>query len=277
MKRIITIQDISCLGKCSLTVALPIISSMGVEASIVPTAVLSTHTQFNNFTFRDLTGDLRDIKDHWINEGFRFDAIYTGYLGSKEQVDIVLEYFAAFKTNTTAIIVDPAMADNGKLYAGFADDFPLEMAKLCGKADVILPNISEACFMTGTPYPGEDCSREVIRELLLKLAKLGSKKVVITGVKGDNDTFGYMGYDTETEEYFEGFTKEIKYRSHGTGDVFASAFTGALMNEYSVKESLDIAADFTCKCIEDTANDPHAVNYGVNFENHLGSLANLVK
>ena len=158
MKRVLSIQDISCLGKCSLTVALPIISAMGVETSIVPTAVLSTHTMFDSFTFRDLTEDMNGIKKHWMDEGFQFDAIYTGYLGSKEQVRIVTDYFHAFKTEHNYIVVDPAMADNGKLYTGFTPDFALEMAKLCGEADIILPNISEACFMLEKEYIGEDAA-----------------------------------------------------------------------------------------------------------------------
>lgn len=272
MKRVMSIQDISCLGKCSLTVALPIISAMGIETCIVPTAVLSTHTQFHNFTFRDLTEDLNGIKEHWKKEDFKFDAIYTGYLGSKEQIDIVMNYFNTFQSDHTMIIVDPAMADNGKLYTGFDDTFPMVMAKLCQKADIILPNISEAAFMLGVPYPGENCSHGTIRELLLALAGLGSKKVVITGVKGFDDTFGYMGYDTETKEFFDGFTKEVNYRSHGTGDVFASAFTGALMNDFSVKDALMLAAEFTCRCIEDTAGDPDRRFYAVNFETQIPYL-----
>lgn len=275
MKRVMSIQDISCLGKCSLTVALPIISAMGIETCIVPTAVLSTHTQFQNFTFRDLTEDLNKIKQHWKTEAFKFDAIYTGYLGSKEQVDIVLDYFDTFRTEDNMIIVDPAMADDGKLYTGFDSTFPQVMAKLCTKADVILPNISEAALMLDMDYPGEDCDHSVINEMLVKLSQLGAKVCVITGVKGENDTFGFMGYHSETKEFFEGFTKEIKYRSHGTGDVFASTFTGALMNDYPVKDALMFAANFTCKCIEDTANDPDRRFYAVNFENHIGELTNL--
>jgi len=274
MKRVMSIQDISCLGKCSLTVALPIISSMGVETCIIPTAVLSTHTLFKNFTFRDLTPDMEDIKKHWVNENFKFDAIYTGYLGSKEQVDVVINYFDTFKTENTVIIVDPAMADNGALYTGFPSDFPVEMKRVCAKADIILPNISEACLLTGSEYPGEDCSLETVRELLLKLATIGAKKVVITGVKGNDNKFGYMGYDTQTQEFFQGFTREVMHRSHGTGDIFASTFTGGLMNDLSTNDALKLAAEYTCRCIEDTFNDPEGVFYGVNFESQIKWLVN---
>lgn len=272
MKRVLSIQDISCLGKCSLTVALPIISAMGVETSIVPTAVLSTHTMFDNFTFRDLTEDMEGIKDHWVKEGFEFDAIYTGYLGSKEQVNIVNDFFQTFKNDHNYIIVDPAMADNGKMYTGFTDDFALEMAKLCSNADIILPNISEACFMLGKEYIGENSSMDEIKKLLMELTTLGAKTVVITGVKFNQNRFGYMGYHTQSKKFFQYDTEEIPMKSHGTGDVFASTFTGALMNNYSVFESLKIAADFTCACIKNTYNDLCAVNYAVNFEAEIPYL-----
>lgn len=276
MKRIVSIQDISCLGKCSLTVALPIISAMGIETSIVPTAVLSTHTKFNNFTFRDLTDDMPSIKKHWIDEGFKFDAIYTGYLGSKKQVDIVSDYFDTFGNDKNFIIMDPAMADNGKMYTGFGEDFAINMARLCGKADIILPNISEACFMLGIDYVGEDASVDTIKSILLKLQTLGCNISVITGVRLDDETFGFVGYDKTSEEFFMYGTKEIPMKSHGTGDVFASTFTGALMNDFSVFDSLKIAADFTYLCIQDTYNDPDAVDYAVNFETEIPNLLNML-
>lgn len=276
MKRVLSIQDISCLGKCSLTVALPIISAMGIETSIVPTAVLSTHTKFNNFTFRDLTGDMEGIKSHWLSEGFRFDAIYTGYLGSREQVDIVSDFFTAFGNSDNYIIVDPAMADNGKMYTGFTTDFAITMSKLCSKADIILPNISEACFMLNREYVGENASPETIKELLLELIKLGSKYAVITGVTLPNGELGFIGYDSSNKDFFMYGTKEVHIKSHGTGDVFASTFTGALMNDYSVFDALKIAADFTYLCIEDTYKDPNAVDYAVNFETQIPNLLKLL-
>lgn len=277
MKRIMSIQDISCVGKCSLTVAVPIISATGVEASIVPTAVLSTHTQFSNFTFRDLTDDMEPIKEHWKKEGFKFDAIYTGYLGSERQIDIVDDYFDTFKTDNNYIIMDPAMADNGKLYTGFDTDFAKKMGQLCKKADIILPNISEACLMLGIDYPGEDASEDKIKDILLKLTSLGSKLVVITGTQFSDGTFGFSGYDTVNKEFFHYGTEKVNYKSHGTGDVFASAFTGALMNNKSVFDSLKIAADYTCACIKNTYNDPESVNYAVNFEAEIPYLLKLLK
>ena len=277
MKRVMSIQDISCVGKCSLTVALPIISAMGLECSIVPTAVLSTHTQFSDFTFRDLTDDMGPIKEHWKKEDFKFDAIYTGYLGSKRQIDIVADYFDTFRRDDNVIIMDPAMADNGQLYAGFDEVFAKEMSKLCGKADIILPNISEASLMLGVKYPGEDASIDEVKDLLLKLAKFGPKHAVITGVELEDGKFGFMGYDTEKKEFYSYGNEKVDMKSHGTGDVFASTFTGALMNDKSVFEALKIAADFTRAAILNTCNDPDSVDYGVNFENEIPFLVDLIK
>lgn len=272
MKRIMTIQDISCIGKCSLTVALPILSCFGLETAIVPTAVLSTHTQFQGFNFRDLTDDLEPIKEHWKKEGFQFQAIYSGYLGSERQIEIVRDYFHTFHGRDTVTIVDPAMADNGRLYAGFDEHFPEKMAGLCKEADIILPNLSEAALMLGVPYPGEDAAPEVTKKLLKGLAGLGAGVVVITGVTLADGSFGFMGLDTANNEYFEYGTPRVPYKSHGTGDIFASTFTGALVRGFSMQEALQIAADYVRACIQNTYEDPDHVNYAVNFEAELPGL-----
>ncbi len=277
MKRIVSIQDISCVGKCSLTVALPIISAMGVETSIVPTAVLSTHTMFKGFTFRDLTDDMLPILEHWKKEGFKFDAIYTGYLGSLRQIDIVKEYFNSLKGENTAIIVDPAMADNGKLYVGFDEAFAKEMLNLCTKADITLPNISEAALMLDEEYPGEEANEDVVRGLLTKLVNAGCKFPVITGVTLDNGSFGFIGLNSENGEFISYGTTKVPYKSHGTGDVYASAFTGALTLGKSVHTALKIATDFTAASIRNTYEDPDSVNYAVNFEAEIPYLLNLLK
>ena len=269
MKKVATIQDISCIGKCSLTVALPIISAAGIETAIVPTAVLSTHTQFKGFTFRDLTDDMEPIRDHWIKEGFKFDAIYTGYLGSIKQIEIVKSYFTAFDNGSTFKVVDPAMADNGNLYVGFDKNFALEMAGLCAEADIALPNISEAALMLGEDYPGEDAPEEVTKDLLKKLADKGVKFPVITGVTLKDGSFGFIGYDAAKDEFISYGTEKIPHKSHGTGDIYASAFTGALVNGKSIFDSLSIAADYTAACIRNTYNDPDKVDYAVNFELEL--------
>ena len=174
LKRVVSIQDISCLGKCSLTVALPVISAMGHETCIIPTAVLSAHTAFSDFTFRDLTQDITPIFNHWKKENFHFDAIYTGYLGSFEQIDLMKQFFDDFKSPETLIFVDPAMADNGILYKGFTPDFAKHMGTLCAKADMIVPNLTEASFMLGIPYK-TDYKENDVKDILKKLADLGAK------------------------------------------------------------------------------------------------------
>lgn len=174
MKRVVTIQDVSCIGKCSATVALPIISVMGSECAVVPTAVLSTHTMFQGFTFRDLTCDISGIVEHWKKENFKFDSIYTGYLGSFEQLQLVSDFIDTFKTDSTSVIIDPVMADNGKLYPGFTPEFAVAMGKLCGKADVIVPNLTEAAFMLEEPYRGSGYDEAWVKDHLL-LEKFKSK------------------------------------------------------------------------------------------------------
>ncbi len=275
MKRIVTIQDISCVGKCSLTVALPIISAMGVETAIVPTAVLSTHTMFQGFTFRDLTDEIVPIADHWKKEGFDFDAIYSGYLGSFEQIIIVSDFFDDFKTDNNVIFVDPVMADNGKLYPAFDEAFAKEMAKLCSKADIIVPNLTEACFMTDTPY-NEDYDKDYILALLERLAALGTKKAVITGVSFEKGKTGFIGMDSTTKEIFSYSHDRIDTSYHGTGDVFSSTAVGALMRGKTLPEALKIAADYTVECISTTVKNNKIGWYGVDFEEAIPKLVEVI-
>ena len=271
MKRIVSIQDISCLGKCSLTVALPIISAMGVECSIVPTAVLSTHTMFQNFTCKDLTDQIGPIARHWQAEKIRFDAIYTGYLASAEQIGDVCDFFDAFKTEDNLIVVDPVMADNGKLYPAFGPEFPAEMAKVCAKADLIVPNLTEASLLTGLPYRTE-YDESYIREMLQSLAKLGPRYVALTGVSFEKGRLGVMYYDQKEDTYGSYFAEHLPASFHGTGDVFASTCVGALMRGLPLGEALALAADYTVECIRLTLASPEAKWYGVEFESAIPYL-----
>lgn len=275
MKRIVTIQDISCIGKCSLTVALPIISAMGVEAAIIPTAVLSTHTMFSDFTFKDLTDQIQPISDHWKKENFKFDAIYTGYLGSAEQTELVCDFFDRYKTDDNIIFVDPAMADNGKLYPAFDNNFAKLMANVCAKADIIVPNLTEACLMTDTEYKTE-YDEQYIFDILHKLTAMGAKKAAITGASY-NGKYGIVGYDSEKNTTFSYFHKKLPTSYHGTGDVFSSVCVGALNNGLSLDKALKIAADYTVECIRITAEEKGANAYGVNFELAIPYLLTLLK
>lgn len=276
MKRIVTIQDISCVGKCSLTVALPIISAMGVETAILPTAVLSTHTMFSHFTCKDLTDQIEPIAQHWQKENFQFDAVYTGYLGSFEQIDLMKKFFEDFKTDSNILFVDPAMADNGKLYPAFDEAFAKHMGTLCGKADIIVPNITEACFMTGMEYKTE-YDEAYVKELLQHLAELGAKICILTGVSFAEGKTGVMGYDTKTKEfaYYEHEKLPVSY--HGTGDIFSSTCIGAMINGMDWKEAIQVAADYTAECIRLTLEDPAKPWYGVNFEQAIPYLVQRIQ
>lgn len=271
MKRLVTIQDISCIGKCSLTVAIPIISAMGIETAVLPTSVLSTHTAFKNFTFRDLSMDIPEIIKCWEKERIKFDAIYTGYLGSIEQIEMLKNFFKEYKTNNNFILVDPAMADNGKLYTGFDKKFTLKMKELCSMADVIVPNITESCFMLEKEYK-EKFSEKEIKEMLIELANLGPTTVVLTGVNFKNNELGVMSYNKETNEFFSYFRQEIPVKYHGTGDVFASTFAGALTLKKSLDKALKIAVDYVWETIKDTYVEKKENAYGVNFETKIPYL-----
>ena len=271
MKKILTIQDISCLGKCSITVALPVISAMGVETVILPTAVLSTHTMFKNFTVKDLTDQLIPIVEHWKSEGVTFDAIYTGYLGSAEEIEITKKIFDMFKTDDTLIFIDPVMADNGKLYPGFTPEFAKAMAGLCAEADIIVPNITEAAFMTGMEYKTE-YDEDYVKEMLDRLAKLGSKVVVLTGVSLSEGKTGVYGLDTRTGEHFIYQNDRVDAAFHGTGDIFASVAVGGLTRGLSMEKAFALAADYTAETIAVTKTDPKEPWYGVNFEQTIPTL-----
>lgn len=265
-KRILTIQDISCLGQCSLTVALPILSASGMETCILPSAVLSTHTGgFKGYTFRDLTSDIPGIADHWESEGIKFDAVYTGYLGSAKQIAYVKDIIGRLLAKGGVSVVDPAMADNGRLYVGFDEDYVEAMKELVFSAGIILPNITEACMLTGTEYR-ESYDEAYIDGLLKKLKSAGASTVILTGVSYSPDTTGVLVDENGERSYYE--HRKISKGCHGTGDIYASAFVGAMLGGRTLYESAKIAADFTVLCIERTQGDPSHW-YGVKFERAL--------
>lgn len=270
MKRIVTVQDISCLGKCSLTVALPVISAMGIETSIIPTAVLSAHTIFEGRTFRDLTNDIPKIDEHWKKEGFTFDAIYTGYLGSQKQIEIMLDFFNDFKSENNFILVDPVMADGGVLYDNFNSEFPRKMRMLCEKADVITPNLTEACLLTESEYKNK-YDEKYIDDIIFKLSEIGAKNIVLKGVEL-NGRYGIICQSKKERQYIT--HEKLQGTFYGTGDIFASVLTGAMTRGESVFEAANTAADFTLECIKLTVKDEDSRFYGVNFEEALPLLTN---
>ena len=272
-KKLLTIQDISCVGQCSLTVALPIISACGLETCVLPSAVLSTHTAgFSGYTFRDLTEDMPSIKEHWVKEGICFDAIYTGYLGSTKQIDYVADIFEATASSDCKKIVDPAMADNGNLYPGFDMEFVEAMKGLCGKADYIVPNITEACFLTGVEYKTV-YDRAYIDLLLGELAALGCNNIIFTGISYEEGKTGVVVFEDGNYTYYE--HEKLANSCHGTGDIYASAFVGAFTRGKTAYEAAKIAADYAVECIKETAKlDNHW--YGAAFEPVLGKLIAMI-
>lgn len=270
-KRVAAIHDISCLGRCSLTVALPIISAAGVETAVIPTAVLSTHTGgFKDYTVRDLSSDIVPTARHWKSEGITVDAVYTGYLCSKEQVYLVIEAARLISDSNTLLITDPVMADNGKLYKGFDGDYADYMLKLCSAADIITPNITEAALMLGVRFREGPYSEDYINALLEGLYVKTHSKIVLTGVCYDERRIGAAVYDGENKSYV--FTERLCSMYHGTGDIFSSTLTAALMNGRSLKAAAQIAVNFTAACIKKTMEEDTDPRLGVNFESQIPNL-----
>ena len=269
-RRVLTIQDISCVGQCSLTVALPILSVCGVETCVLPSAVLSSHTGgFKDPHFRDLTEDMPRIAERWLREGITFDGILTGYLGSARQIGYVEQIFESLKATKGKTVVDPAMADHGKLYKGFNESHVEAMKKLCAKADVVIPNLTEACMLTGLSY-GETAPEIAVE----KLHELGISNVILTGVSDDPESTGILVSKKGTMRYYSHRKTPKSY--HGTGDMFAAAFMGAWMREKSLFKAGKIAADFTASCIDRTYRNP-AHWYGVKFEEALPELIQMLQ
>ncbi len=272
--KILTVQDISCVGQCSLTVALPVLSACGVEACVMPSAVLSTHTAgFTGFTCRDLTDDMPQIAAHWEREKITFDGLYTGYLGSEAQINTVLGLISGALKQGAPVIVDPAMADNGKLYPAFDGAYVNQMKRLVAEADYVVPNITEACFLTDIPYQ-EKVDRDYVDALLYGLTLLGAKNVILTGVSYREGETGVVVYEHGKYKYYA--HEKLKNSCHGTGDIYASAFAGALLKGRSAFEAARIAADYVVEAIRFTATlDNHW--YGAAFEPCLPKLIELLK
>lgn len=276
LKKVLTIQDISCFGKCSLTTALPVLSAMGIETCVIPTAVLSTHTGgFEGYTYRDLTEDIIPITEHWKKYDINFDAIYTGYLGSIHQIHIIKQIFNEY--NSSLCFVDPVMGDNGKLYAGFTPEFAAEMRSLCETADILAPNMTEAAFLLGFDYDGKEYGESRAREVLKELAYLGSKSIILTGVSFSEKEYGAAFYDRGSDTFGYCMNERIDGRFHGTGDLFSAAAVGALVRGKSLEEACEIAVNFVLQSIKSTLDCAGEHWYGVNFESALPLLWDEIK
>lgn len=261
MKRVLSIQDLSCLGKCSLTVALPVLSAMGCACSVLPTAVLSTHTGFPNPHVHSLTGDMMAAAAHWKSIGAKFDAITVGYLSDPQQAAEVGKILDLFDGT---VILDPVMGDHGKLYSRITGDHIHAIKNLFSRADFLLPNVTEAACLTGLPYR-EKAEESYLRELAQGLLDLGVKTAIITGFSWDDGHTGFYGYD-HTRQGFSYRAKRIDKRLHGTGDLFAAAFTGGLMAEKEPEAAATLAAGFVERVVAATEK---ATAFGAEFEKVL--------
>ena len=268
MKRLLTIQDLSCVGQCSTTVALPLVSACGVECAVLPPAMLSNHTAsgFKGWSFRDLTDEMTKVESKWVEQHIKFDAFYTGYV-CESHIDPILSIMRTCANPGAIRIVDPAMADNGTLYRGFAADFPSRMARLCKGADYLLPNLTEAALLVGAEPKLSGYSKDELESQIAELHGLGVRTVVLTGVSFDEESLGTAVSDGKSVKY--DFNLRNPRNSHGTGDVFASVFAGAILRGKSAFEAASLAADIVCAAIE--ATDPDHW-YGVSFEKVLPAL-----
>lgn len=277
-KRVAAIHDISCFGKCSLTVALPVLSAAGLEVCCIPTAVLSTHTGgFSGYTYRDLTADILPIAEHWESLSLQFDCVYTGFLGSAEQTGIICRVLDKIASPEALVMVDPVMGDNGNLYSVFSEGFPSAMRELCAGADVIVPNMTEAYLLLGETYRPGPYDEHEINRLLEGLAALCRGQVVLTGVYLDETMLGAAVLDAHSGLRELVLRRKVDGFYHGTGDVYASSLLSALLRGFSLSEAAGIAADYTVLSIETTKAMDKDLRYGVNFEYNIPALLQMLK
>ena len=261
--KLLTMQDLSCVGQCSLTVALPILSAYGVETCVLPTAILSNHTMFKSWSYLDLTPEIANIFKEWKNNGFKFDGFLLGYLGKKELMDIAEECFNRFAADGSKVIIDPVFADNGKLYGGFDMEYVGAMRKLLKRADIILPNMTEASFLTGVEYR-ETYDKAYVERMVQALTKITDGTIIITGIELEGQ-IGEVIYEKGKYEY--AFLEKLPEKYHGTGDIFASVFTANYLKGSSLADCCLESGKFVADCIKNTDKKTHF--YGVNFEHIL--------
>ena len=268
-RRIAVIQDLSCIGRCSLAVAMSVIPVLGVETAVIPTAILSNHTAFSNFTFVDFTKEAEDIIDHWKEQDFKFDAIYIGYLGSVDLIRMTERFIRTFRGENTFVILDPAFGDNGKLYTGFDMRYVQALKKLCAEADVILPNVTEACFLLGEEFSEDTACSELLMERTQQLLTGRLKNVLITSCRFNDHEISLACVGEKPFIYSH---ERLSLSLHGTGDLFASVFSGLVTRGWEIERAARLAADFTSDCIAYSMSLPDHRWYGVDYEGMLPEL-----
>ena len=276
-KKISLINDMSCVGRCSLTAALPIVSACGFQAVPLPTGVFSAQSEFEGFVCADLTDRMQSFSDHWKDIGVRFDAIYTGYLATRQQAETVKRFLIDFKKSDTLLIVDPVMGDNGEFYSGIDESFISEMRFLCAMADVITPNVTEAEMIAGIECTQPPYRAAHIKELLINLRNHGTGRIVITGIESEDGQIGCAVYDSYTRKANMFFTPKAEGRFPGSGDVFASTLVSAIMKGKEFTDAVQIAMTFTCDCVEKTALSDEPRGFGLQFEPQIENLIKAVK
>lgn len=269
-KKIAVVNDITGFGRCSVAVALPIISAMKIQCCLLPTAILSAHTGFSSFFFDDYTPHMRDYMNNWKELSLQFDGICTGFLGSKEQIDIVVEFLKNFKTEKTIVIVDPVMGDYGQLYSTYTKEMCDEMKRLIKYADVITPNLTEACRLLDIPYPERELSLNQLEDIAKELCAKGPNKVVITGLQYNGNIRNFIYEAGKNYTIIE--TKKIGEDRSGTGDVFSSIVAANIVKEVDIVTSVKKAVDFISKAIDYTAKIGTPINEGICFEEYLTEL-----
>ena len=269
-KRVAVINDVTGFGRCSAAVAQPIISAMKIQCCVMPTAILSAHTGFPNYFLQDYTPYLETYMNSWEETGIEFDGITTGFIGSKEQIGLVVEFFKKFKKENTLVVVDPVMGDYGKLYSSYTDDMCQEMKKLLPYADVLTPNLTEACRILDLDYHKVDLSEEGLEAISEALSEMGPDRIVITGLQQGDLIFNYIFEKDKTSELLS--TRKIGGDRSGTGDVFSSIVTGALVQGQDFKTAVKRAVTFLDKAIAYTAQMGLPWNYGICFEEYLEEI-----
>lgn len=271
--RVAAIHDMSGFGRCSLTVAIPILSAMGIQCCPLPTAFLSTHTGgFEGFTFLDMTDEMPKVSAHWKQLGLSFQALYSGFLGSERQIGIVEDFIRDFRAPGTVVVVDPVMGDHGRVYQTYTPAMCAGTAHLAAQADVITPNLTEAALLLDIPYEDLPTGEAGCREIVERLSLDGKRSVVLTGASAEEGETGAVCYDASTGRVEVVETQRVPREFHGTGDVFASVLTGALVQGASLTEAARAAVDFVRLCAERTAAEGLSMREGVDFEPLLGTL-----
>ncbi len=280
--RVAAVHDISCFGRCSLTVIMPILSCMGIQVCPLPTAVLSTHLGgFKNIAFCDFTERMPEFYHHWQQEGITFDCIYSGFLASEQQIDTVSQFIDEFSANKPLVLVDPVMGDEGRLYSVYTPKMQEHMKRLVSKADIITPNFTEACFLLGEQYQDKVLEPDLLKDWLVRLASFGPSVVIMTGIPLANGHILNIGYEKTTAcnaccqngqstgAYWEVVSEQIPARYPGTGDIFASILAGALLRKHNVPQAMELAAEFVAVAIKDTYEAGTPTREGVILESAL--------